>query len=121
MIKTTFEKIEPPADPATEHPAFRAARMIRDLHIQNIERIDGGLLFFKDGVDVSAEMREQCVVQIKLCDEIMARAVNMDPKHWKPAAILLSDIEKTVEEANASGDVLAGMLPELGNYDHEKS
>jgi hypothetical protein len=120
-MEMTFQKIEQPAEPKPEHPAYRAARMIRELHAENIAKIDGGFVFLKDGVDVSAEMRKSCEEQIAMCDIIMARANKLDPKLWEPSAVLLGEIEVRVAEANASGDTLASILPEVGNYDHEKT
>ncbi len=119
MVEMTFQNIEKPAEPKPEHPAYRAAKMIRELHVQNIELIDGGQLFMKDGVDVSTQMRVACVEQIRMCDEIMARAENMDPKLWEPSALILGEIESTIAEAKQEDRVLAS-IPEVGNYDHEE-
>ena len=121
MTEMTFEKIEPPASPAVEHPAYRAARMIRELHVENIEKIDSGFVFERDGVSVNDEMRKSCMEQIALCDNIMHRADGMDPKLWEPSALILVAAEKMVAEAVSNGDVLASILPEIGNYDHDKN
>lgn len=118
MTEMTFEKIEPPA---VEHPAYRAARMIRELHVENIEKIDSGFVFERDGVSVNDEMRKSCMEQIALCDSIMHRADGMDPKLWEPSALILIEAEKMVAEAVSNGDVLASILPEIGNYDHDKN
>jgi len=111
----TFEKIadEPRSD---VHPAYRAAKMIKDLHQENIAKIDGGFVFLKDGVDCSAEMREQCVQQIAMCDEIMKRSKNMDPKLWEPAALILSEVQSTIGEREKADP----SIPEIGNYEHGK-
>jgi hypothetical protein len=109
----TFEKIEP-----TEHPAYKAARMIRDLHTETIEKIDGGFIFLKDGVDCSAEMRAQCVVQVALCDQIMERAKSMDAKMVAPAQLILDEFEKIAKNAESSRDGLAH-IPEIGDYGHD--
>jgi hypothetical protein len=105
----SFEKIEEPA-PAVEHPAYRAAKMIKELHEENIKRIDEGTVFLKDGVDCSAEIRAASAEQIDLCIAIMERAAHMDPKLWEPASLLLKDAEDTIAEQS---------LPEIGNYDHK--
>ncbi len=113
----SFEKIEEPvAKP--EHPAYRAARMIKELHEENIAKIDGGFVFIRDGVDVSAQMRQESSVQIELCRQIMARAESMDPKHWAPAALILDEVQSTIGEARKVPDELDASLPEIGNYGH---
>lgn len=130
----TYEKItRSTAEDKTEHPARRAARMIRDLHTDNIDLMDRGHVFMRDGVDVSEEMRKQCEAQIKLCDEIMARAENMDPLHWSPSLQLCEEVSALVGEETARRDklktnpeegdeqeVLGSMLPEIGDYGHGK-
>lgn len=115
----TFEKIEAPAEPAPEHPAERAARMIKDLHLQNIKMMDDGHVFLKDGVNVNEDMRKASMEQIAMCDQIMERAKHMDPRLWEPAALILEDLKdivanpKVLEEQNT-------ILPEIGNYEHGK-
>jgi hypothetical protein len=113
----TFEKIEAPSPISIEHPAYRAARMIKELHEENIAKIAGGHVFLRDGVDVSEEVRRASAAQIELCDQIMKRAENMDPKHWAPAALILDEVQATLggEKAN---DALDCSLPEIGNYGH---
>lgn len=111
----SFEKIAPPA-PKEEHPAYRAARMIKELHEENIRVIDGGQLFMQNGVDVTDEMRKQSAAQIVLCDQIMNRAAGMDPKHWEPAAVILNELKNEVEKPNAELDC---SIPEIGNYGHD--
>src|SRR6478752_3018082 len=98
----SFEKIEQPA--RDDHPAYRAAVMIRDLHKENIEKIDSGFIFLKDGVDCSSEMRAQCVVQIALCEQIMKRAETMDAKMVAPAQVILDEFEKVAREAAQASD-----------------
>lgn len=117
-MNMTFEKIAPPPADAPEHPARRAARMIRDLHIENIALIDSGHVFKKDGVDVNTEMRQACVEQIAICDKIIERSEHMDAKHYEPAALMLAEVESTIADAVNKGEVLASILPEVGNYDH---
>lgn len=106
----TFEKIEPP-----EHPAVRAARVIKDLHVQNITLIDGGQQFTRDGHLVSDEIRAESVKQIELCDKIIEAADQLTPGSAPIAQAILDDINNTIREAN--GETPA--LPEIGNYGHE--
>lgn len=116
----TFEKIEEPA-PAPEHPAARAARMIKDLHLANIKMMDEGHVFLRDGVDVNEEMRKSCHEQIAHCDRLIERARHMDPALYKPAALILEDLQATVAEASEEDKTLASILPEIGNYGHDKT
>lgn len=104
------------ADPET-HPAYKAAKMIRDLHTETIEKIDAGFVFLKDGVDCSAEMRAQCAVQVVLCEQIMKRAETMDPKLVAPAQVILDEFEKIAKDAAKNSDGLAH-IPEIGDYGH---
>lgn len=104
----------------TEHPAYRAAKMIRELHEENLKLIADGQLFMRDGVDVTEEMAVACREQIVQCDAIMERAKHMDPKLWEPAALILDTVENVMAEAAEEGRVLAS-IPEIGNYDHEKN
>lgn len=111
----TFEKI---ADPP-QHPTYRAAELIRQLHAETIEKIDGGFVFLQDGVDCSAEMRAKCAVQITLCEQIMARAKDMSPAHTAAAGAIFEELEAIGKEAAKNTDGLA-TIPEIGNYDHGK-
>lgn len=115
----TFEKIEEPK-PEVEHPAKRAARMIKELHEENIKKIDDGFVFFKGDVDVSEEMRAACVEQIKMCEQIMARAEHMDPSLWEPSLQIATDAQHMIDEAKRTGDTLATIMPDIGNYDHKE-
>lgn len=114
----TFEKIDPPVpipSDDSEHPAHRAARMIKELHEENIAMIDGGFTFMKivDGVGtcVNDEMRRSCEEQIAMCDQIMERSKTMDPKHWAPAAIILEELVEHKIVADSVGAVVAGIVP----------
>ena len=123
----TFEKIDPPVlpKPEVEHPAYRAARMVRELHAQTIDMIDRGHVFLKDGVDVSAEMKAKCEGEMAVCEHLMRRAKYMDPKLWAPSLIVLQEAEQVVaekmEQLAPPGDkaiVVDGqMLPEIGDYE----
>ena len=112
-MQTSFEKITPP-----EHPAYRAARMIRELHVETIQLMDNGHVFLREGASVNDEMRVSCQEQIVLCDQIMSRSKDMDAKLWEPAALILEAAETTVEEIKDRDLVLAS-IPEIGNYDHK--
>lgn len=113
----TFEKIEPKAE--VEHPAYRAARMIKELHQENIKKMDEGFVFLRDGVDINDEMRQASQEQIEQCDEIMEKSKNMDPKFWEPATLILGELTDTVKQAEAEERTLAASIPEIGNYDHD--
>jgi hypothetical protein len=102
-----------------EHPAYRAASMIRDMHVETIAKIDEGFVFLQDGVDCSAEMRAKCTMQIVLCDQIMARAKDMAPVHTAAAASIFKELEAIGKEASSNTDGLA-TIPEIGNYDRGK-
>lgn len=115
----SFEKIRELAS-EPEHPAFRAARMIKELHEENIAKIDGGFVFVREGVDVSAEIRAESAKQITLCEQIMSRAETMDPKHWQPAAMILSDLQEAIADARKVPSELDASIPEIGNYEHGK-
>ena len=110
----TFEKIE-----KEEHPAYRAAKMIKELHEENIAKIDGGHVFMRDGVDVSADIKRESAAQIHLCQQIMDRAEHMDPKHRPAAGLILEEFERIAAEAQKNENGLA-TIPEIGNYDHGK-
>lgn len=89
------------AAPPDEPAAVRAARMIKELHLEQIAMMDAGFVFKKAGreispdvyeaIDCNDEIRAACLEQIKRCDALMNAAVQEQP------------------------------LPEIGNYDHEKS
>lgn len=104
-----------------EHPARRAARMIRELHEQNLKLIAEGQVFLKDGVDVTQDIASASAQQIELCNAIMARAEHMDPALHKPSGAILEQLQTIVDEANAKGETLACIMPEIGNFDHEEN
>jgi hypothetical protein len=110
----TFEKIE-----KEEHPAYRAAKMITELHEENIAKIDGGFIFMRDGINVNEDIRRESTAQIHICEQIMARAECMDPKHRPAAGLILDEFERIAAEANKNENGLA-TIPEIGNYDHGK-
>lgn len=113
------EQPDTPITPKIEHPALVAARLIRDLHLATIEKIDAGFVFLKEGVNVSDEVRAQCTVQIELCKQIMKRAATMDAKLVAPAQVILDEFKLVIEEAKQSSDGLAH-IPEIGDYGHDE-
>ncbi len=108
---------EQPKDDAKEHPAARAARMIKDLHQQNIDMIDGGHVFERDGVDVSQQIREASVAQLAVCDDIIARADSMPEQFTLQAAEIAEQIE---EITKPKSETEVQDLLEIGNYDHKE-
>lgn len=102
-----------------EHPAYRAAKMILTLHKENIEKIDGGTIFLREGVDVSQQIREESRKQIALCEATMERAVNMGELHREQAQSILEEFGKVIEEAKSNDDGLAH-IPEIGDYGHDQ-
>lgn len=116
------EKIDPPA-PAPEEPAImRAARMIKELHIEHIAKMNTGFVFYKkldDGstVDCNEEMREACMQQIERCNKIMAAASRVSPDMVESVVKALEGVhEQTLISLNVP---LEEPLPEIGNYDHK--
>lgn len=101
-----------------EHPAHKAARIIKEMHGENIAKIDGGFVFLRDGIDVSADVKRESTAQIVLCEAIMARAEHMDPKHREPAKLILDEFERIAAEAAKNENGLA-TIPEIGNYGHD--
>lgn len=126
---TTFSKrcdkcFGPLPCPQHEHPAARAARMIKELHQATIDLIDGGRVFKKDGVDVNYQVRDACLKQMDVCDGIIARADQMPVSLSGDAFLILKDLEDVVERKQVmavvpeTSDVA---LPEIGNYEHKKT
>jgi urease gamma subunit len=121
----SFEKIDPP-----EHPAHRAARAIKQLHIDNIAMIDSGFIFHdKDGKNVNAEMRAACVEQMAHCDSILENVQAIPAHLLEPVALMLEEAharlstevraELEAQQAVAKIEHDAEDLPEIGNYDNE--
>ena len=117
----TFEKIEQPPAPEPEHPAHRAARMIKELHEKNIAMIDSGHVFERAGINVNAEIRAACVQQIALCDAIMQRSHDMSPKLMEFSAEILHDVEQTLERTLDGGTLIPELLPQIGEYGHDEN
>lgn len=112
----TFEKIDPP-----EHPAARAARMIKQLHNDTIAKIQDGHVFEKDGVNVNADVVAACREQIALCDAVAARAPHMPVSLAGDAFMILKELEDVLEQKKEMKVVPDEQLPEIGNYDHGKT
>jgi len=115
----TFEKIDPP-----ENPAVDIARTIKQLHLDTIKMMDGGFVYHADGVNVNDKMRAACQEQIDLCDEIIATSSTLSAALLAPVTLLLedarADIEKRLKAATAEElAVEDSALPEIGNYDHK--
>lgn len=105
-----------------EHPAARAARMIKELHEQNIALIDGGQIFYKtdeatgEQVDVSLEMRKQCAEQIQMCEHVIEHAPFMKPESFTISTELLAEVTEMIKQKTDDAEVV---MPEIGNYDHK--
>lgn len=122
----TFETIDPP-----DHPAVRAAKAIKQLHIDNIAMIDNGFIFHdKDGNSVNEHMRYACSEQIKLCDDIINEVrplpahlmeqvtVLLEEAHVKISATVQEELEAQHAQAKVEND--AENLPEIGEYNDDK-
>lgn len=90
----TFEKIEPP-----EHPAAKAARKVREYHVETLEKIAGGFVFTKDGVNVNEHIKAACEANIKECDALIERADRMDPSLHAAAQAILDELGPNCEPA----------------------
>ena len=109
----TFEKIDPP-----EHPAARAARTIKELHQETIALVDSGTVFTKDGADVNSEVKDACLKQIDVCNQIIERAQHMPVSLAGVVHMILKDLEDLKEKRMK---VVPDELPEIGNYDHKEN
>lgn len=119
----TFEKITDPVTPVPEeHPTLRAARMVKELHLEQIAKMNSGFVFNKklesgELVNCNEEMRKACLEQIEMCDNIMKAAARVPSEMLRPVEILLQDAHAKIEQAI---DTCAQeTLPEIGNYDHK--
>lgn len=101
-----------------EHPAIKAARAIKQLHLDNIKMMDDGFVFKdKAGESVNTAMRSACSEQIELCDEIISTASTLRPELLAPIEMMLVDAKVTIEKALE--DAADPLLPEIGNYDND--
>jgi len=96
-----------------------AARAIKQIHQENIDLIDNGHIFTRDGVDVSGEIRALSAEQIVLCDTIIEQAPQLQLQSEQSRAaldVVIRDIEEIKAKRLAPDE-----LPEIGNYGHEKT
>ena len=129
----SIEKIDPPTPVSEEieHPTVRAARAIKELHLEHIAKMDAGFEFKKSGREVAPgifeavncndEMRTACLEQIELCDKIMETAAQLPKDMLRPVEFLLHDAREHIDRALAAATATSTEepLPEIGNYDHK--
>ena len=118
----SFDKIDPPVSPPDEPAAVRAARMIKELHLEQIAKMNSGFVFNKklengELVNCNDEMREACMEQIELCDNIMKAATQVPAEMLGPVEEALKEARTHIDKALATHD--QETLPEIGNYDHK--
>lgn len=116
----TMEKIDPPGEP--EKAAVRAARLIKELHLEQIAKMNTGYMFTKkneagESVSCNDEMRAACMEQIDLCNKIIDTAQQVPEELLRPVDILLHDAHDKLNRAIATA--AQEDLPEIGNYDHK--
>jgi hypothetical protein len=119
MVNMTFEQIPPP-----EHPAIRAAKTIKQMHLDTIAQINTGFVYYKklengDTQSCNQDMVEACLHQITLCDAIIDNSRNLPDALLKPVELLLVDAKKQIEKAVAVAAAQPDDIPEIGNYDHK--
>ncbi len=106
-----------------ETPVVRAARMIKELHLEHIAKMDGGFVFNKrleDGtlVNCNDEMRAACLGQIELCEKIMGLAGSVPAERLREVEDAMHDVhEYVLKSFNVPLEEEA--LPEIGNYDYK--
>lgn len=103
-----------------DNPIAVAARAIKDLHQQNIDLIDGGHVFMRDGVDVSEQMRIASLDQMSLCDTIIDASPQLMLTSEKNK-MALGDILHELEEIKSKRADVTAELPEIGNYGHQET
>ena len=104
-----------------EHPAARAAKIIKQLHLDTIAKADAGFVFEKDGKDVTFDVIDACHKQIDLCENIIARAGSMPVSLSGDAFVILKDLDDLVASKKEMKVIPDEQLPEIGNYDHKKT
>ena len=103
-----------------EHPAARAAKIIKQLHLDTIAKADAGFVFEREGKDVTFDVVDACHKQIDLCESIIARADQMPTSLAGDAFVILKDLEDLAASKKEMKVVPDEVLPEIGNYDHKK-
>ena len=106
-----------------EHPAARAARLIKELYEQNITMITNGFVFTRtneDGSieDVSELIRQKSLEQIAACDEVIRRAPGMNEELTFQADGILGELEHALPIPGEKPVEGEDPLPEMGNYEH---
>jgi hypothetical protein len=97
--------------PDAEHPAARAARMVKELHQRNINLIDNGHVFTRDGENVNEQMRAASIAEMAKCDEIIRIAPGMSKELTIKADAILGDLK----------EVMDGTVLEIADYDHKET
>lgn len=124
LMFMTMEKIDPPAPiPETEpeHPAVRAAREIKAIHLDTIANINAGTYRptstndAGETVDATEDVRAACMKQIGLCDGIITVTRGM-LKQGMPAT-MFAPLEQQLKDIRSSLD--GEVIPEIGNYEHK--
>lgn len=76
----------------------KAALAVRSLHEQNIELMDGGHFFTKNGKSVNRTMRANSLAEIALCDEAIAASTRIHKDvTMRGASLHFKDAETVVE------------------------
>lgn len=99
-----------------------AAATIKDLHRQNIELIDGGHVFMRDGVDVSETIKQASIEQIEVCDMIIRLAPQwqtLSEENRQRLEAMIGELDEIKCERAAAN--AAEELPEIGNYGHKET
>jgi len=104
-----------------EHPAARAAKIIKQLHLDTIAKADAGFVYEREGKDVTFDVVDACHKQIDICDQIIARADKMPASLSGDAFMILKDLEDLAASKKEMKVVPDEQIPEIGNYDHKKT
>lgn len=76
--------------------AKRTLENLIRVHEQTIRDIDGGKKFWKDGVDISADIRKRCNFEITQCRVVHEALDEMHSGHIKRAAGLCEQIQEYI-------------------------
>lgn len=55
-----------------------AISIIRQMHVDTVALIDGGVVYTRDGADITAEIRARCSAEIAECDELLTEETASD-------------------------------------------